>query len=326
MSGASVRKLPANKMAYNSNAVNLTDLQMNVKVVSILPMYQTIAALLIVVVVVGFIGNFLVAVTILKNKRIYMPVYAFLMQVATLNALFQAFVVPVNIYSLFHTLWIPGAALCHVMMYATYMLLCISGLLLMLVSVYRYIFLCHNNIYLRIKDPKVVTACCVVVWVEIIVLISVFGKKAFFSSEYFTCVLEGAHLQTVLLISVYLPMTLIPVAMYIKIAIFVWNAKRRVQPQGNTSSRNYTESNKLTRTTALISLNHIVTGVLPGVLFSVISDDLTMRRTLITIAHFLYRLTAVFDVLLFIFSTRTIMSMIITMFRSLRPQVIPRDS
>ncbi|KAK3589161.1 hypothetical protein CHS0354_018863 [Potamilus streckersoni] len=316
----------ADMISYNgSGAINVTYHNEDSELATPLSMNQTIAGLLIVGVVFGSLGNFLVAVTILKNKRFRVPVYALLLQVATHDALFQVTVVPINVYSLFHSLWIPSTALCYMIVYVTFMLLCTTGLLLMLVSVYRCILVCYTNLYTKLKDPRVVTAFCVFFWVETVVLICVLGEKVHFSREYMTCVLEGANLRIVLSIVMYLPMSLIPIAMYIRIAVFVKKAKHSVLPQGCTSSRNYAESNKLTKMTALISLNHIVTGLLPGIFLTVIPNDFTMRRIFVAIAHLLFRLTAALDFLIFFLTHETIRFMIIKMFTSLRPAVTPQD-
>ncbi|KAK3589164.1 hypothetical protein CHS0354_018868, partial [Potamilus streckersoni] len=143
-------------MAYHeSSTVNLTDLKTGDNFILPLSMYRTIAGLLIVAVVFGSLGNILVVVTILKSKRFRVPVYALLLQVALLNALFETLVVPINIYSFFHNSWTPSTTLCTMIVCVTHMLLCTSGLLLVLVSVYRYFLVRYNHLYMKIKTPKV---------------------------------------------------------------------------------------------------------------------------------------------------------------------------
>ncbi|KAL3883086.1 hypothetical protein ACJMK2_029379 [Sinanodonta woodiana] len=311
-------------MSFNgSGAINMTHQNEDGELATALSMNHTIAGLLIVGVLFGSVGNILVVVTILKNKRFRVPVYALLLQVATNDALFQVTVVPFNIYSLFHTVWTPSTVLCYTMVYVTFMLLCTTGLFLMLVSVYRCILVCYTNLYTRIKDLRVVAALCVFFWVETVVLICALGERVYFSREYMTCVLEGENLRIVLSIFMYLPMSLIPIVMYIRIAVFVNKAKHRILPQGCTSSQNYAESNKLTKMTALISLNHIMTGLLPGIFLAVIPNDFTVRRICVVVAHLLFRLTAALDFLIFVLTHETIRSMVIGMFTLMRPVVTP---
>ncbi|KAL3883283.1 hypothetical protein ACJMK2_029566 [Sinanodonta woodiana] len=312
-------------MVYSgSSTVNFSDLKSDMEFTIPQFVYQSIAGLLIISVAVGFLGNALVAVTIFKNKLFHVLVYALLLQVAVIDALFQVIVVPVNIYSLFQTFWKPSTTLCNMMAYASYMLRCTSGLLLIIISVYRCVILCYNKVYMRIRDPRVVTAACLIAWIETLVLISVLGNRASFSLEYMTCVFEGVYLQRVLLILIYLPVSCIPIAMYIKIAVFVRKANRRVMPRGITSLRNYQDSNKLTKTTALILFNHLMTWLLPGIFLTVIQDDHTRRVIFIYIAHLLIQLTSAFDFIILFLSNKTIRGMILNLFKSTRHNITQR--
>ncbi|KAK3589162.1 hypothetical protein CHS0354_018864 [Potamilus streckersoni] len=317
-----------NIMAYNvCRAVNVTNQNMECNSVSPTSINKTIAGLLIVTVVVGSLGNILIAVTILKTKMFRKPVYALLLQVATLNVLFQTIVVPINIYAFFHNSWTPSIALCTMIVYMTNTLLCTTRLLLILVSVYRCIHVCYNNLYMKIKTPRVVAVFCLLVWVKTILIICLVGKKVSFSREYVICIFESVqHLQIFLSIFIYIPMAIIPTSMYIKIAVFVRNAQMRVLPQGRTASENHKKSQALTRMTALISLNHLVTVVLPAIFIMVDTDNRTMKKNLIAAAVFLFRLTSTFDFIIYIFSSRTMRSMIANIFTSLMSIDKPRDT
>ncbi|KAL3883091.1 hypothetical protein ACJMK2_029384 [Sinanodonta woodiana] len=311
-------------MMHNASSdVNVTDQNLEWKSFASLPIYRIIAGLLIVFVVVGSLGNILVAATIVKTKMFRKPVYALLLQVSILHALFQALVVPINIYSFLQDFWTPSIALCTMIVYMTDILLCTSRLLLILVSVYRCVHVCYNNLYMKIKHPMVVAAFCLFVWAEIILMIYFLGRKVSFSQEYAICVFEGAHLQTFLSIFIYIPMSIIPTAMYIKIAVFVRNAHNRVLPQGHAGSENLRKSRALTRMSALIFLNHLVTGLLPMIFVMVNTDNPTMRKTLVAIAHFLFRLTSTFDFIIYLFSTKAVRSRIANLLTSLMHLDIP---
>ncbi|KAK3594449.1 hypothetical protein CHS0354_015448 [Potamilus streckersoni] len=309
-----------NKMVLNFTGLdNLTNAEVNWMQDLPLSMYMTVAYLLIVAVIIGLSGNIFVTVAVLINKRLHVQVYALLLQVAILNALFMAFVVPTNIYALLNPLWLPSTMFCRIIIYVSYSLRCTSGLLLLVISVYRCALVCYSNVYKRIKSPKVVAGCCVFVWLETIVLVSGLGERVYFSLDSRTCVLEGKYLGTALVIFVYLPFLLVPIAMYLNIVLFVRKARQRVQAHINFSSRNDTESNKLTVMTAFISLNHMVTGVVPGIASSAIQENHPWRGKVIVLAIFLFRITPVMDCIIYFFCNKSIRSSLVNMFTSLKP-------
>ncbi|KAL3883092.1 hypothetical protein ACJMK2_029385 [Sinanodonta woodiana] len=311
---------------YANSTVNTTDQTSEENLVSPLLMYRTFAVLLVFTMVVGSLGNILVIVTILKSNRFRVPTYAFLLQVAIINVLFQTVVVPINIYSFMETLWTPSTVLCIMIIDVTHMCLCTSNILLMFVSAYRCVLVCYNNIYTIIKSPKVVISLCVCVWVETILMTLVFGKKVNFSRKIMTCVFAIMHQHFFLLVFLCLPMSLLSIAMYIKSVVFIKNAQRRVSPQGSDSSRNLSNSHKLTKIAALISVNHLVTVLLPGIFNTLVPADHTMKTNIVVVVLFLARLTAAVDFIIYIRNDKTFRSMIMNIFKSSRCIYTPRDT
>ncbi|KAK3594448.1 hypothetical protein CHS0354_015447 [Potamilus streckersoni] len=309
-----------NKMELNfSILTNLTDTEVNCTQDLPLPMYTTIAYLLVITVVIGLLGNILVTMAILLNKRLHVQVYALLSQVAIVNALFSAFVVPTNIYTLLNPLWVPSLMFCSIIIYLTYILRCTSGLLVMIISIYRCALVCYSNVYKRIKSHKVVAGCCVFVWVETIVLVCGLGESVSFSLDSRTCALQGKYLETALTIFVYAPMLFVPIAMYLNIVFFVRKAKRRVQAHRSISSRNDKEPNQLNIMTALMSLNHLLTGVIPGIITAAIPPNHPLRGKIIVPSIFLFRITPVVDCVIYFFCNKSIRSSTVNIFTSFKP-------
>ncbi|KAL3882529.1 hypothetical protein ACJMK2_028865 [Sinanodonta woodiana] len=284
-----------------------------------LSMYMIIGYLLIIVVVFGLAGNILITMAILFNKRLHVQVYALLSQVAIVNAVFSAFVVPTNIYIFLNPRFLPSNVFCGILIYPTYILRCTSGLLVLIISIYRCALVCYNNVYRKIKSSKVVGGCCVFVWAETIVLVCGLGGRVYFSSDSRTCVLEGKYLEQALTIFVYVPMLIVPIAAYLNIVFFVRKAKRRVQAHISISSRNDTESNKLNIMTALMCLNHMLTGVIPGIMLASIPPNHPLRGPFVVLIIFLFRLTPVVDCIIYFFCNKSIRSSTVNIFTSCMP-------
>ncbi|KAK3576352.1 hypothetical protein CHS0354_039289 [Potamilus streckersoni] len=269
-------------------------------------------AFLALAVVVGVAGNIMVILGISYAKRLHKPVYIILCQVAASDALLMIIVAPLNIYSLANFGWESGHILCYMQAFLAMEFKCASGLLLLILAVYRLSRVCYENIYKRISRTAVVTILSVIAWTEPVILFAWLGENAVNIKEYLQCHFNGNYLMPVLLVVIYVPCVFVPTALYLRIACYIRMGRTRVNPTVTVNTDNqanmvFFRTSQLTKTTVLIFLNYVLTAMIPGAIQGValLPDDLLKRRAL-CIALVLGRLTPSLDFMIYFLASRDI--------------------
>lgn len=122
------------------------------------------------VVVIGFIGNGLVAIVIVFNKRMRSATNILILNLAIADLFFIMFCVPTTAWSYATEIWVFGEAWCKINQYLIYVCAYASIYTLTIMTLERYLGIIYPIASLRIRTSKNASMIVSIVWLFVLVL------------------------------------------------------------------------------------------------------------------------------------------------------------
>ncbi|XP_048399643.1 melatonin receptor type 1A-like [Stegostoma tigrinum] len=212
---------------------------------------STMASVLIFTVVVDILGNLLVIVSVLRNKKLRKAGNAFVVSLAVADLVVAIYPYPLILIAIFHNGWVLGYIHCQ-----------ISGLLMGLsvigsifnitsIAINRYCYICHGPKYDKIFSKRSTLCFVVLVWVLTCVAIipNLFMESLQYDPRIYSCTfvqsVSSSYTVIVVVIHFILPIIIVSYC-YLRIWIFVIQVRRRVKPDNRSKTNPHDFRNFLT--------------------------------------------------------------------------------
>ena len=124
----------------------------------------TIGLVLGVIILVTILGNLLVCVTVLRDRRMHTPTNLFILSLATTDLCVGLFVLPFSAVNTLHWEWPFGAIFCNIFTSTDFTLCTVSILSLFAISIDRYCALSRPLKYQRKMSSRIVYVVIAVIW------------------------------------------------------------------------------------------------------------------------------------------------------------------
>ncbi|XP_071113146.1 alpha-1A adrenergic receptor-like [Haliotis cracherodii] len=194
---------------------------------------STVSTLFVVIIlliaVIGTAGNITAISSIINAKKTRHPLYIILVNFNTADLIVSCLVIPVNAVIIISDGSIATESICYLILYCNITTVACSATSLSFVALYRLTQICYPNMFDRVRKPGYVASACLSAWVPALVVCAVFGGNVKFDPYALSCRFTGDHLNTVLLVVIYVPVCVSIFMSYIKIYVHTRGSRRKVE-------------------------------------------------------------------------------------------------
>lgn len=121
------------------------------------------------VAIVGFIGNLLVILVILRRRHMHTTVNISLLNLAFCDVIFVSICVPVVAYHYMADNWLLGDVMCKLLQFLVYVTVYVTVFTLVLVSTLRYLAVVHDAVTVQYRTCRNVIILITLIWVIMLI-------------------------------------------------------------------------------------------------------------------------------------------------------------
>ncbi|XP_029439304.1 melatonin receptor type 1A-like [Rhinatrema bivittatum] len=212
---------------------------------------STLAAILIITIVVDILGNLLVIVSVFKSKRLRKAGNAFVVSLAIADLLVAFYPYPLVLMAIFHDGWIMGYLHCQISGFL--MGLSVIGSIFNItgIAINRYCYICHNLKYERFFSNTNTLGYVALVWLLTLLAIApnLFVGSLQYDPRVYSCTfaqsVSSLYTITVVMVHFFLPITIVTYC-YLRIWMLVIQVRQRVKPDAQPKIKSHDLRNFLT--------------------------------------------------------------------------------
>ncbi|XP_078509539.1 melatonin receptor type 1A-like [Lissotriton helveticus] len=212
---------------------------------------STLAAVLIITIVVDILGNLLVIVSIFRNKRLRKAGNAFVVSLAIADLVVAFYTYPLVLIAIFHDGWVMGNLHCQISGFLMGLSVISSIFNITAIAVNRYCYICHNLKYEKVFTSTNTLFYVALVWVLTFLALvpNFFVDSLQYDRRVYSCTFaqSASSLYTIAVVVVhfFLPISIVSYC-YLRIWVLVIRVRRRVKPDARLRIKPHDLRNFLT--------------------------------------------------------------------------------
>ncbi|XP_032885423.1 melatonin receptor type 1A-like [Amblyraja radiata] len=218
---------------------------------------SALASVLIFTIVVDLVGNSLVIVSVLRNKKLRNAGNAFVVSLAIADLVVAIYPFPLILTAILHNGWVHGYI--HCQMSGFLMGLSVIGSIFNIagIAINRYCYICHGMKYNKIFSHRSTLCYVLLVWMFacLAIIPNLFVESLQYDRRIYSCTfvqsVSSLYTVTVVVIHFILPISIVSYC-YLHIWIFVIRVKRRVKPENRSRINPHDFRNFLTMFVVLV--------------------------------------------------------------------------
>ncbi|XP_048885802.1 melatonin receptor type 1A-like [Brienomyrus brachyistius] len=212
---------------------------------------SVLATVLITTIVVDILGNFLVILSVLRNKKLRKAGNAFVVSLAVADLVVAIYPYPLVLSAIFHNGWIAGYIHCQISGFLMGLSVISSIFNITGIAVNRYCYICHSLKYDKLFSNKNTACYVVLVWVltTLAIIPNWFVESLRYDPRVYSCTfaqsVSSLYTITVVVVHFILPISIVTYC-YLRIWVLVIEVRRRVKPNNRLKIKPHDFRNFLT--------------------------------------------------------------------------------
>lgn len=195
---------------------------------------STLAAVLIFTTVVDVLGNLLVIVAVLRNRKLRNAGNVFVVSLAFADLVAALYPYPLVLYAIFHDGWSLGETQCKVSGFLMGLSVIGSIFNITAIAVNRYCYICHSFAYDKLYSFRKTLVLVALVWLLTVVAIvpNFFVGSLQYDPRVYSCTfaqtVSASYTIAVVVVHFFVPITIVTFC-YLRIWILVIQVRRKVK-------------------------------------------------------------------------------------------------
>ncbi|XP_072313110.1 melatonin receptor type 1B-A [Eucyclogobius newberryi] len=196
----------------------------------------TLAAVLIFTTVVDVLGNLLVIVAVLRNRKLRNAGNVFVVSLAFADLVAALYPYPLVLYAIFHDGWSLGETQCMVSGFLMGLSVIGSIFNITAIAINRYCYICHSFAYDKLYSYRNTLLLVALVWLLTVVAIvpNFFVGSLLYDPRVYSCTfaqtVSASYTIAVVVVHFFVPITIVTFC-YLRIWILVIQVRRKVKTE-----------------------------------------------------------------------------------------------